>query len=133
MAGGVVVDTSALMAILLDEPEAARIAKIFSEATALRMSAPSWLETAQVATARRGPAGFEQFEELVGRLGIEIVPCDEAMAKTAYAAWLRYGKGRNPASLNFGDCFSYALAKLRGEPLLFKGEDFSQTDLKVAL
>lgn len=128
-----VVDTSALMAILLEEPDAGRIAGILSGATALRMSAPSWLEAAQVATARRGPAGFERFQELVERLGIEIVPCDEVMAKTAYAAWLRYGKGRHPASLNFGDCFSYALAKLRGEPLLFKGEDFARTDLAVAV
>lgn len=67
------------------------------------------------------------------RLAIEIVPCDELMAKTAYEAWLRFGKGRHPASLNFGDCFSYALAKLRGEPLLFKGDDFSKTDLVAAI
>lgn len=133
MAGELVVDTSALMAILLEEPEAVGLAEAMTAASSLRMSAPSWLETAMVATARRGAAGSKEFQALVERLGIEIVPCDEAQTKAAYAAWLRFGKGRHPASLNFGDCFSYSLAKLRGEPLLFKGEDFSKTDLTVAL
>lgn len=133
MAGELVVDTSALMAILLEEPEAVGLAEALIAASSLRMSAPSWLETAMVATARRGAAGSKEFLALVERLGIEIVPCDEAQTKAAYAAWLRFGKGRHPASLNFGDCFSYSLAKLRGERLLFKGEDFSKTDLTVAL
>ena len=124
-----VVDTSALLAILLEEDDARLFAQALHDADELRMSAPSWLEAAQVATSRRGVQGHALFEELVTRLAIEIVPCDEAMAKVAYQAWLLFGKGRHPASLNFGDCFSYALAKARGEPLLFKGDDFSKTDL----
>ena len=133
MAGPVVVDTSALLAILLEEPDAIQFARALHAAETLRMTAPSWLESAQVATGRCGARGFEQFQELVSRLGVEIIPCDGAMAQTAYEAWLRYGKGRHPAALNFGDCFFYALAKLRGEPLLFKGDDFSKTDLVGAL
>ncbi len=129
MAGRLVVDTSALMAILLEEPDAVLFAQALHDADELRMSAPSWLEAAQVATGRRGGKGYEQFHELVTRLPVEIVPCDETLARVAYGAWLRFGKGRHPASLNFGDCFSYALAKLRGEPLLFKGDDFSKTDI----
>lgn len=128
-----VVDTSALMAILLEEPDAIQYAEALHDADELRMSAPTWLEAAQVATGRRGVKGYEQFDGLVSRLRIEIVPCDAAMAQAAFAAWQRFGKGRHPAGLNFGDCFSYALAKLRGEPLLFKGEDFSKTDLVAAL
>ena len=133
MAGSLVVDTSALMAILLEEPDALLFARALHDADELRMSAPSWLEAAQVVTGRRGMQGYGLFHELVTRLGIEIVPCDEAIARAAYEAWLRFGKGRHPAALNFGDCFSYALAKLRGEPLLFKGEDFSKTDLVAAI
>ena len=132
MAGPLVVDTSALMAILLEEPDALLFAHALHDADELRMSAPSWLEAAQVVTGRRGMQGYGLFHELVTRLGVEIVPCDESMARAAYEAWLRFGKGRNPASLNFGDCFSYALAKLRDEPLLFKGDDFSKTDLVAA-
>lgn len=133
MAGPLVVDTSALMAILLEEPDALRFAQALHDAEGLRMSAPSWLEAAQVATGRRGVQGYARFDALVRSLAIEIVPCDKAMARTAYEAWLRFGKGRHPASLNYCDCFSYALAKLRGEPLLFKGDDFSKTDLVAAL
>jgi ribonuclease VapC len=133
MARSLVVDTSALMAVLLEEPEAIRFAEALHDADELRMSAPSWLEAAQVATGRRGAKGYEQFHDLVSRLRVEIVPCDAVMARLAYDAWLRFGKGRHPAALNFGDCFSYALAKLRGEPLLFKGDDFSKTDVIPAL
>jgi ribonuclease VapC len=133
MAGPLVVDTSAIMAILLEEPDAVLFAQALHDANELRMSAPSWLEAAQVATCHRGVNGYQQFHELVTRLPIEIVPCDEAHARVAYGAWLRFGKGRHPASLNFGDCFSYALAKLRGDPLLFKGNDFSKTDLLAAV
>jgi ribonuclease VapC len=133
MAGALVVDTSALMAVLLEEPDALRYAQALRDADELRMSAPTWLEAAQVATGRRGVRGYEQFDALVSLLDIDIVPCDADLARLAYGAWLRFGKGRHPAGLNFGDCFSYALAKLRDEPLLFKGEDFSKTDLTAAL
>lgn len=133
MAASLVVDTSALMAVLLEEPDAIRYAQALHDADELRMSAPTWLESAQVATGRRGVKGYEQFHNLVSRLRIEIVACDAALARLAFDAWLGFGKGRHPAALNFGDCFSYALAKFRGEPLLFKGEDFSKTDLIAAL
>jgi ribonuclease VapC len=133
MAACLVVDTSALMAILLEEPDAIRYAQALHDADELRMSAPTWLEAAQVSTGRRGAKGYAEFSDLISRLRIDIVPCDEAMARRAFDAWLRFGKGRHPAALNFGDCFSYALAKLRNDPLLFKGDDFSKTDAISAL
>lgn len=133
MAAFVVVDTSALMAILLQEPDAIRYAQALHDADELRLSAPTWLEAAQVSTGRRGAKGYEEFSDLISRLRIEIMPCNEVMARRAFDAWLRFGKGRHPAGLNFGDCFSYALAKLRGEPLLFKGDDFPKTDVIPAL
>lgn len=128
-----VVDTSALMAVLLEEPDALKYAQALHDADELRMTAPNWLESAQVITGRLGSKGFQQFDDLVSSLQIVVIPINASLARLAYDAWLRYGKGRHPAALNFGDCFSYALAKQRGEPLLFKGEDFSKTDLMPAL
>lgn len=87
----------------------------------------------QVATARRGSVGQDGLQELLTRLDVEIVAFDTGMARLAYEARLRFGKGRHPAGLNFGDCSSYALAKQRGEPLLFNGDDFTRTDLLAAL
>lgn len=124
-----VVDTSALMAVLLQEPDAADYAQALGAASELRMAAPIWLEAAMVATSRSGEAGGREFARFVDGLGIEVIPADRALVQAAYAGWLRYGKGRHAAGLNFGDCFSYALAKLRQEPLLFKGEDFPLTDI----
>jgi len=128
-----VLDTSALMALLLQEPEAEQIAMVLSSATKLRMAAPNWLEATIAATVRRGEAGYRQFQLFLQRLGVEVVPCDATGAEIAFKAWLRYGKGRHPAGLNYGDCFAYALAKQLGEPLLFKGDDFSKTDIRSAL
>ncbi len=134
MTGGpVVVDTSALMAVLFAEDDALVYAQALESATRLRMAAPTWVESMQVITARRGDLGQAGLAELLSRLDVEIVPCDADLARLAYQAWCRFGKGRHPAGLNFGDCFSYALAKQRGEPLLFKGGDFSLTDLSGAL
>jgi ribonuclease VapC len=128
-----VLDTSALLAILLAEPEAPALAHAMAAAPSRRISAVTWLETAMVVTTRRGERGADAFRALIGKLRAEIVSVDQPQAETAYAAWLAYGKGRNPAALNLGDCFSYALAKHLAEPLLFKGDDFSKTDIRSAL
>ncbi|QVL48733.1 MAG: type II toxin-antitoxin system VapC family toxin [Thiocapsa sp.] len=129
-----VVDTSSLVCILLDEPEAEHHARCLVETdSAPVMSAPTRLETMLVMTARRGEAGRSGLEELLALAAIDILPVDAELARTAYQSWLRYGKGRHPAGLNFGDCFSHALAKHRQEALLFKGEDFSKTDVASAL
>jgi Uncharacterized protein conserved in bacteria len=128
-----VVDTSALMAILFGEPDAARIAAALSTAKRLRMAAPTWLESLIVVEGRKGPDGVEQLRELVQGLGIEFVDFDTALAERAHLAWRSYGKGRHPAALNMGDCYAYALASALGEALLFKGEDFSQTDIQPVL
>ena len=125
-----VIDTSALMSILLGEADAEAYAIALHQASQLSMTAPTWLESALVITSRRGPQGYETFQELMTALAVEVVPFDAALTELAYVAWLRYGKGRHPAGLNMGDCFSYALAKQRGEPLLYKGEDFVKTDIQ---
>jgi ribonuclease VapC len=119
MHAALVVDSSALAAVLLEEPDALDYAQALYDADELRMTAPNWLETAQAITGRLGTKGYQQFHDLTTRLRIEVIACDALMARASYEAWLRYGKGRHPAALNFGDCFSYALAKLRAEPLLF--------------
>ena len=128
-----VVDTSALLAVLLLEEDAARHAEAIGNATALRMSAATWLEVAMVVTVRNGEAGYREASALIDEIGIEVVPVDRILSEAAFAGWQRYGKGRHPAGLNYGDCFSYALAKQRNEPLLFKGGDFSLTDVVSAI
>ena len=126
-----VIDTSSLVCILLDEPEADRYARRLSETDSANvMSAATWLETMLVISARRGELGRQSLDELLALAMIEIQPVDAELARIADQAWLQYGKGRHP---NFGDCFSYALAKQRQESLLFKGEDFSKTDVDSAL
>ncbi len=132
-ADGLVVDTSALLAVLFVEDDAHAYAQALAAAARLCMAAPTWVEAMQVATARRGRIGQEGLQELLTRLDMEVVAFDADLARLAYAAWLHFGKGRHPAGLNYGDCFSYALAKQRGEPLLFKGNDFALTDLAAAL
>ncbi len=129
-----VIDTSSLVCILLDEPEAERHARRLTETDSVKlMTAATWLETRLVMSARRGEVGRDSLDELLELVAIEVVPVDAELARIAYQAWLDYGKGRHSAGLNFGDCFSYALAKRRREPLLFKGEDFSKTDVASAL
>ena len=127
-----VVDTSALLAILLHEDDAAEFADALARANRLQMSAPTWLETAIVATTRSGEAGFQELQAFLDELAIEVQAVDQALTKIAFSAWQRYGKGRHPAGLNYGDCFSYALAKQGNTALLFKGNDFSQTDVLSA-
>jgi ribonuclease VapC len=121
------------MSILLGEADAEHYATALHGASHLAIAAPTWLECSLVITSKRGTAGQAIFDELINALAVEVVPFDAALAQLAYDAWLRYGKGRHPAALNMGDCFSYAMARQRGEPLLFKGEDFSRTDLSNAL
>lgn len=125
-----VIDSSAIIAILSNEPEAESIAEAIAADPMRLMSAASLLEVAIVIEARYGEAGGDKFDQLLQTGQIKIEPVTVEQAEVARRAFRAYGKGRHPAALNFGDCFSYALAKVLGEPLLFKGDDFSKTDLK---
>jgi ribonuclease VapC len=123
-------DTSALIAVVLGEPEAERfLAALRSDSVTI--SSVSFTEALIVTEARQGPDASRDLELLVAGVVDRISPVDEAHARTAAGAWRRFGKGRHPAGLNFGDCFAYATASLANLPLLFKGEDFTQTDLRA--
>ncbi|NYZ17532.1 type II toxin-antitoxin system VapC family toxin [Azospirillum sp. RWY-5-1] len=126
-----VVDTSAIMAILLAEPDAVHYARAIGKADACLISAATALECSIVSIARFG--NDATLSAWMADHGFEVVPVDAVQVALARDAFLRFGKGRHPAALNYGDCFSYALAKARREPLLFKGRDFSQADLPSAL
>ncbi len=128
-----IIDSSALIAILSNEPDAAQFAKAIQDATIRRLSAASFLETAIVIESRHGPAGGQKFDELVSTAKLMIEPVTAEQAGLARLAFRNFGKGRHAAGLNFGDCFSYALAQATGEPLLFKGNDFSKTDITPAI
>lgn len=128
-----IVDTSALLAILFDEPDAERYARALADADTVRLSAGSFVEAAIVVEAQTNASGRGQFDALVRRAAIVIEPFTEEQAHIARQAYTDFGKGRHPASLNFGDCFAYALARATAEPLLFKGEDFGRTDITPAL
>jgi ribonuclease VapC len=123
-----IVDTSALIAVLRQEPEAGAFVESLLTAGRVRLSAATLLEARMVANRDRGVA---ELGELLDTLDAEVVPVDATQADIVFDGFLRYGKGQHPAGLNFGDCFSYALAKVYDEPLLFKGEDFSRTDVDV--
>lgn len=127
-----VVDTSVLIAVLLGEPEAPSFIKALADETRKLISAVNALEAGIVVAARKGEAGGREFDLLLHRAGIEIVAMNADQTELARAAWRRYGKGNHPAALNIGDCCAYALAKYSGEPLLFKGNDFNQTDVQSA-
>ena len=127
-----VVDTSAVIAILEAEPEAIRFIETIRGAPDRLMSAASVLETHLVAIHRRGDDGDAEVELFLARAGIKIVPVTAEHLRVARDGFLRFGKSRHKAGLNFGDCFSYALAKATGCPLLFKGNDFGCTDVAVA-
>jgi ribonuclease VapC len=127
----VVIDTSALIALLGMEPEAARLAAAIEADGTRLISAASILEAAEVIESRYGPDGGRELDLLVAKAGLSVEPVTAQQAEIAREAWRRFGKDRHPASLNFGDCFSYALARVTGEPLLFKGTDFTQTDVAV--
>lgn len=102
-------------------------------ASAIAIAAPGLVEAYMVCEGRAGENGARQLDALLERLGPEIVPFTAEHAALAREGWRRYGKGRHPAGLNMGDCFAYALAKARHQPLLFKGDDFAQTDVKAAI
>ncbi len=130
----IVVDSSALVAILRREAEADGFLRIIADADGCLLSSVSLLETSMVMAGRLGDAGsWSELDALVARGGMEVVAHDAELAETARNAFLRYGKGRHPAALNLGDCASYALANLRRLPLLFKGNDFAKTDLLTAM
>ena len=127
-----IVDTSAVLAILFDEPDARRHAAAIMGAHPCRMSVANVLEASMVVEHRGGEAAGFDLDTLLERAGIELVPVTVEHLEAARRAWRRYGKGNHPAALNFGDCFAYALARTTGEPLLFKGRDFPQTDIEAA-
>ncbi len=130
----VVLDTSAVAAVILGEPDAEAFAAIMlRHAGELSMSAATWVELGIVIEARQGQPAFDDLTALLTSLTVTIEPLDADQATAAVAAWRRFGKGRHPAGLNLGDCFSYALARTLGAPLLFKGRDFAQTDIAGAL
>jgi ribonuclease VapC len=129
----VIVDSSAILAILFAEPDAAVFAKAISEADACKISAATFVEVAAVVEAHAKDRGSRQLDAFLRRAGFVIEPVTEEQAHLARQAYSDFGKGRHPAGLNFGDCFSYALAKASGEALLFKGSDFSRTDIVSAL
>jgi ribonuclease VapC len=130
----VIVDSSALIAILRDEPDAAAHAGAIEQARVRRISAANLLEAAIVADGSWDPVVSRRFDDLVAEARLVVEPVTEEQARVARQAYRDYGKGSgHPAGLNFGDCFAYALARVTGEPLLFKGRDFVHTDVAQAL
>lgn len=129
-----IIDTSAIIAILRDEPEAPSFANAIAGAATRRISAVNYVEAGAVIDASRDPVASRRFDDLFRAAGLLIEPVTESQARIAREAYRDFGKGSgHPAALNFGDCFAYALAKSAGEPLLFKGDDFTRTDLASAL
>jgi ribonuclease VapC len=127
-----VIDTSAIAAIFFAEPERHTFLNSITAAGNRLISAATVLETGMVLESRQGEAAGREFDLFVVRAGIQIVSVDAEQVDVARSAWRKYGKGRHAAALNFGDCFSYALAKATGEPLLAKGTDFASTDITVS-
>ena len=126
-----IIDTSAILAILLAEEDMRLYIEAMVDASTRRMSAGTLLEAYVVLERRREHTGVQQLDSLLRRAPIEIVPVTVDHVLVAHQAYRRFGKGINPAGLNYGDCFAYALAKISGEPLLFKGEDFARTDVET--
>jgi ribonuclease VapC len=129
----IVIDTSAIIAILKNEPERRSFTEAIERAETCRMSAATYVETSMVLKARNGYEGLRDFDLFLLKAGIIIETVDAEQAGTARTAFSKFGKGRHKAGLNFGDCFSYALAKTLGVPLLFKGDDFNRTDIRSAV
>ncbi|HTE39129.1 MAG TPA: type II toxin-antitoxin system VapC family toxin [Reyranella sp.] len=128
----IVVDTSAIIALLLGEAEAAQYANLLADAPDVRMSAVTDYE-ARVVLRPRGPAMIFRYDALLAEIGVSIVPFDQEQARLAFEGYRHWGKGVHPAALNLGDCAAYALAKTLDAPLLFKGADFARTDVRRAL
>ena len=127
-----VIDTSAIVAIALNEPEAEEFEQRIADDPVRLISAATVLEATMVIETRLGDAGGREFDLWLLKISAEIVPVDAEQTDMARRAWRRYGKGHHAAALNYGDCFSYALAVTRGEPLLFKGADFAKIDVDRA-
>ena len=126
-----VIDSLAIVAILLNEADAADIAQAIESNSQRLLSAANLLEASIVIESRKGEAGGRELDLLIYRAAIEIVAVDQEQAELARIAWRRFGKGRHLAGLNYGDCFAYALARTRQLPLLFQGDDFSRTDIDI--
>ena len=125
-----VIDTSAVLAILQNEPERRRFNEAIETADTRSMSTASFVESSMILESRYGADGVRDFDLFIAKAQITLAPVDTEQAQLARRAFRVYGKGHHPAGLNFGDCFSYALASALDEPLLFKGEDFSKTDIE---
>ena len=128
-----ILDTSALLAILQNEPERRPFLEAIEEADSCALSAANLVEVSIVVEARWGLEGVQALDHFLEEAGVTIEPVDAAQAAEARRAYFRYGKGRHPAGLNYGDSFAYALARTRREPILYKGSDFAQTDLVAAI
>jgi len=128
-----ILDSSALLAIVLAEPEEAAMADLLMDAPSVRMSAMNWVEAAVVIDQRKDSVATARLEETLRVLCVEVVPVAATTAVIARLAYQRFGRGNHKAKLNLGDTFAYALAKEAEEPLLFKGNDFTQTDIEPAL
>lgn len=127
-----VLDTSALVAVLFDEPDREVIVGKIAAASRRLISSATLLECSVVVESRRGEPAGRELDLFLHRAKVQTVPVDEEQVLLARAAWRRYGKGRHPAGLNFGDLFAYALARATGEALLFTGNDFARTDIAAA-
>ena len=127
-----ILDTSALLAVLLDEADADHFERVIALAPVCRMSVANYLEAIMVIEGRLGEAGGRELDNYLEEAEVELVSVTPEQVQAARLTWRRYGKGNHPAGLNFGDCFAYALAEVSEEPLLFKGEDFALTDVKQA-
>jgi ribonuclease VapC len=125
-----VLDTSAVIAILQDGPERRRFNEAIESAETRSLSTASFVECSMILESRYGADGVRDLDLFIAKAKVILAPVDEDQAHLARRAFQKYGKGRHPAGLNFGDCFSYALARALDEPLLFKGNDFSQTDVE---
>lgn len=126
-----VVDSSALLAILLGDPRHRAMTKALEQADEKRISAVNFVEASVVIETRKGAAGLIELDRIIELSGIEIAAIDEQIAREARTAYRHFGKGRHPARLNLGDCFAYALAKVLDEPILCTGGDFAKTDIPV--
>jgi ribonuclease VapC len=127
-----IVDSSAIIAVLRDEPDTAEIIEALQRAPTCRMSAVTYVESAVISDSNRNPILSRRFDDLLRDVEVQIESVTPAQARIARQAYRDFGKGRHKAGLNFGDCFAYALAKEMDEPLLFKGNDFRHTDIEPA-
>jgi len=128
----VIIDSSALVAMMLSEPERQRLELAIANAGSCLISASSYLESSMILISRTGSDAVRDLDLVLLRFSVAVVPFSETQARIARDAFARYGKGHHPAKLNFGDCMAYALARETGEELLFKGTEFAQTDIAVA-